>query len=263
MSIVNLPSGYRQAEYIQSSGTQFVDSGVIPTTNTKVEADIDFLSGNTTYNCVFGVGQTGSNQFVVYRLSASAMVGQVYSTKTYNSSGVTITGRHKVSLSNSQFVYGTFSTAVTAESFTYTYPIFLFALNSVGSATLHAHQKLYSCKIYNGNTLIRNFIPCINPSGVVGLYDIVNAKFYGNSGTGVFTAGPYLAVDTPANFEQILAVYLRWGAVDCEAYKIFRNGSLIGTTTDTHYIDLNAEQNETYIYTLIAYRGASPSRRRR
>ena len=53
----------------------------------------------------------------------------------------------------------------------------------------YASMKLYSCKIYNADTLVRDFIPCKNPSGTVGLYDTVNGTYYGNSGTGVFTAG--------------------------------------------------------------------------
>lgn len=50
--------------------------------------------------------------------------------------------------------------------------------------------KLYSCKILNNNNLIRNFVPCKNTSGILGLYDTVNNVFYTNAGTGTFTAGP-------------------------------------------------------------------------
>ena len=50
--------------------------------------------------------------------------------------------------------------------------------------------KLYSCKIYTGATLTRDFVPCKNPSGQAGLYDLVSGAFYGNAGTGTFTAGP-------------------------------------------------------------------------
>ena len=39
MSIVNLPSGYRQVEYIQSSGTQYVDTGFAPNQDTRCVLD--------------------------------------------------------------------------------------------------------------------------------------------------------------------------------------------------------------------------------
>lgn len=182
-----LPEGYTQLEYIEGTGTQYVDTKFIPTPNTKVEIDIDFLAANNTYNCVFGVSQTGSDQFVVYR-NGTNMVGQV-STGTYSTSGITNTGRNSCSLSNSLFTYGAYSAAVAAKNFTYTYTLFLFAMNSKGNATLIAHQRLYSCRIYDNGVLIRNYIPCKNASGAVGLYDLVNGVFYDNAGTGAFVAG--------------------------------------------------------------------------
>ena len=48
-------------------------------------------------------------------------------------------------------------------------------------------MNLYSCQIYDNGTLVRDFVPCINGSGEVGLYDLVGKQFYGNAGTGVFT----------------------------------------------------------------------------
>lgn len=55
-------------------------------------------------------------------------------------------------------------------------------------------MRLYSCKIwktiaYEGTPLVRDFIPCKNASGDVGLWDDVNSVFYGNAGTGTFIAG--------------------------------------------------------------------------
>lgn len=55
-------------------------------------------------------------------------------------------------------------------------------------------MRLYSCKIwkttaFEGVPLIRDFIPCKNASGEVGLWDDVNSVFYGNAGTGAFIAG--------------------------------------------------------------------------
>lgn len=46
--------------------------------------------------------------------------------------------------------------------------------------------ELYQCQIYDGNTLIRNFIPDYR-NGEYGLYDTVNRQFYGNDGEGEFS----------------------------------------------------------------------------
>ena len=67
--------------------------------------------------------------------------------------------------------------------------MFLLALNNAGSAQYFLNAKLYSCDIYDNDVLVRDFVPCKNPSGVIGLYDVVNGVFYQNAGTGEFTAG--------------------------------------------------------------------------
>lgn len=48
--------------------------------------------------------------------------------------------------------------------------------------------KVYYLKIYDGDTLVRDFVPYINSSGESGLYDKVTRQFYGNSGDGTFEA---------------------------------------------------------------------------
>jgi hypothetical protein len=50
-----------------------------------------------------------------------------------------------------------------------------------------ASAKVYYCKIWDGDTLIRDFQPVVNDDGEIGLYDVVNAQFYGNIGTGTFS----------------------------------------------------------------------------
>ena len=61
--------------------------------------------------------------------------------------------------------------------------------------------KIFSCNIYEDNICIRNFIPCyctttvidVNnkqcESGTIGMYDLVEGKFYTNQGTGEFLKG--------------------------------------------------------------------------
>ena len=62
-------------------------------------------------------------------------------------------------------------------------------------------EKVYNCQIYDGITIIRNFIPCYATTPVtsvtgkqcsentIGLYDFVEGKFYTNQGTGEFLKG--------------------------------------------------------------------------
>lgn len=48
--------------------------------------------------------------------------------------------------------------------------------------------KLYYLKIYDGNTLVRDFAPFVMQNGECGLYDNVTKRFFGNDGSGTFEA---------------------------------------------------------------------------
>ena len=63
----------------------------------------------------------------------------------------------------------------------------IFSLvSSDGSPAAPCYAKLYAGNVVQNGQIIRNFVPCINPSGEIGLYDFVTKRFYGNAGTGEF-----------------------------------------------------------------------------
>lgn len=54
--------------------------------------------------------------------------------------------------------------------------------------------ELYQCQIYDGETLVRNFFPCIRGEEF-GLWDTVTQQFYGNEGNGEFS-GEIITIDS-------------------------------------------------------------------
>ena len=67
----------------------------------------------------------------------------------------------------------------------------LFALNT-GSVVPCKNTKIYSCKLYDNDVLVRDFIPVLDKDGTPCMYDKVEKKFYYNAGTGQFIAGPMI-----------------------------------------------------------------------
>ena len=65
-------------------------------------------------------------------------------------------------------------------------PLYLFCTNTNDSPLVFAKMNLYTCKIYDNDKIVRNYIPCVNPSGKAGLFDLVESKFYENKGSGEF-----------------------------------------------------------------------------
>ena len=186
-----LPSEYQQVEYIESSGTQYIDTGFKPNNNTTFSLTFQ-ISSTTTTQGIFGVGDSSLSKS--YRLGMSAS-GYFYFAKrgtqfngASNSSNTSKNTfelkNNKVYLNGSEYITITDTDTYQCENNAY---IFFFG----GSTTItKASGKLYSCKIYDNSVLVRNFIPCYRKSdNVIGLYDLVNGTFYTNAGTGTFTKG--------------------------------------------------------------------------
>lgn len=184
-----LPEGYTQLNYIQSTGTQYIDTGVVPEINTKITIDFDVVSaGDDDVIC----GVVSPNVCVGYstaRIFGSFKNGTGLSVDV----NTTVVGSHSAEVSNGTFVLDGTSHAFSAvSSYSTTRSIFLFA-GSYSYAPDGAYgkvkAKVFSCKLYDGAVAVRNYIPCKNPSNEIGLYDLVTKEFYGNAGTGTFIAG--------------------------------------------------------------------------
>lgn len=191
-----LPDNYTQLEYIQSNGTQYINTGFKPTGNTRVVVDFLAYNQTTAQQGIFGSRSGVSNRFTLFTGHSTTSLQVDYNTEKSLAdqdvaiSGLDLTKRVAISMSNKLVIDGTTVSSTAIKSFTSTYDMYLFANNNIGVVQLPSSLNLYSCAIYNDNTLVRNFVPCKNPDGVVGLYDSVNSQFYQNAGTGSFIAGP-------------------------------------------------------------------------
>lgn len=185
------PNRISPLNYIQSSGTQYIDTGIKPNQNTKVVVDFECASGSSSDPTVFGAWKSQISDAFVFLLTAD--LGNYYGfygTNLINKGGA-YSGRHTVTADKNTWSIddvsvGTFSAA----TFQCSYPMFLFAYNNGGSAgNLNASIKIFSCQIYDNGALVRDFVPRYDQAGVACLYDKVEKKYYYNAGTGTFTAG--------------------------------------------------------------------------
>lgn len=182
-----LPSNFTQLEYIESSGTQYVDTNFKPNNNTKFVVDIQ-VSNNACH--VFGARTAYKNKALcLYWKSNSAAAIQVGDTQ-FNVGAFDETARHLVSMTATQlYLDNNLQTSYSTDAFQCEQNAWLMSCYA-SSESEYAVGKLYSCQMYDGDVLIRNFIPCKNAAGEVGLWDDVNSEFYGNAGTGTFATGP-------------------------------------------------------------------------
>lgn len=181
---MSLPSGYTRLEYIGSSGTQWVDTGFKPDNNTKIEMRVQCAQ---TANAAFFGGATTYPQNAFECFTTGAVFGgwTYWNHVLYSDDFINI-----VMSADGLYKDNTKLTSFGEATFTSPNNLALFARNRNDGTDEYMTGKTESCKIYDNGTLIRDFIPCKNASGAVGLWDDVGSQFYGNAGTGAFTAGP-------------------------------------------------------------------------
>lgn len=193
--MASLPSGYTKLEYIESSGTQYIDTGVssFPAQSTRVILDVNWLSG---LGCYFGCTQSQRNWYVEAFQSTKIYSGFLDESRSANIA--TVIGRYTVDKNGASTNVNGVKIDHAGANTSISKSIYLLANNgSSGVSGIADAARIYSCKISSSSGLIRQFVPCKNSSGEVGLYDEVNDVFYGNAGTGVFIAGPEVPISGP------------------------------------------------------------------
>ena len=185
-----LPNGYTELEYIQSSGTQYIDTGLKPNQDTRVVTKFDMIQTDTAWRKLWGSGSGSYNLDFALWNSGTTKLQSYYGTKTNNAVPITSMSLN-VDANKNIWKYSGETITFDKNNFTCAYSMYIFNVNKDdNSQYFPGMMKLYLFKIYDNDVLVRDFIPCKNPSGVIGLYDLVNNQFYQNAGTGTFIAGP-------------------------------------------------------------------------
>lgn len=187
---VELPDGYTQVAYLQSTGSQYIDTGVQGDSDVRVTADFEITAFGSGTTFIFGAQGTDSVRYTLGMTSAGVFRSDFGSAMT-SGSAASLNTRYSADKNGNVCSVGGQTLTSAAATFTGTTNIYLFGRSY--SSVSCSQIKMYRCKMYKAGTLIRDFVPCKNPDGVAGLYDIVNGKFYTTS-----TAAPL-----PAGYTQI------------------------------------------------------------
>ena len=195
---ITLPAGYTRLEYIQSTGTQYIDTGVKGNLSTKVVLDLQIPAYNDN-GYILGTRTAQNTNAFVIGSNSGKFVSATYPFAQFDSVNPTVVqqapnfdlNRHVYELSSNGFyIDGVLRTSYSnPTSFTTQENLTLFGRYHSGTFA-YGVFRAYGLKLYENNVLVRNFIPAKNSSNVVGMYDIVNNSFYQKQGSGDFIAGP-------------------------------------------------------------------------
>ena len=177
----------RRLQYLESTGTQYINTGVLPDFANGDSIAIRFYSAAYTgaAPCVFGSRESGVRNGV-YCLAGSGLTAA--DSEGYSSVALQLSaGDHTLSVSDTAVVYDGTSNAMPRHV-TSGLPMFLFALNNYGTGTygIYNGMRLYDWKYYRAGTLAQHLIPVMDKNGVPCLFDTVTRTMKRNAGTGTF-----------------------------------------------------------------------------
>ena len=192
-----LPAGYTQLEYLESTGTQYIDTNTYLNASSKIE--FKFMTDAVNNYAVFGASNGSyyndgeislfyntsvieavvpdSNTISHVIFPRPVLLSDTAYTISYDKNNLVVNG-----VAQASDWYSEYMGQKTA---------YLFASNRGASSWIGGNTKIYWFKIYNNKSLVRDFIPARRDSdGELGMYDLVSSTFFTNSGTGEFIAGP-------------------------------------------------------------------------
>ena len=192
-----LPSNYQEVEYIQSSGTQYIDTGVVATSGFEIDIKINIDTVTGSWAPILSAHELSAPYKRNFMAYTSSKKMEIDAGDKITQTSVTLTGDDVIKASNVENnfylnINGTnYTPTVTTAASNLAYSgRTMHLLHSNGYDFGYTSGKVYYCKITVDGTLVRSFVPCYRKSdNIVGLYDLVNGVFYTNAGTGNFAKG--------------------------------------------------------------------------
>ena len=187
---------YTRIEYLESTGTQWIDTGFVPTVNSVMETDYQFTQSparGTSYQ----IGAGSDNNATRFRfIIGNSTVGISCSLGTnIDFQNINSLDRHilRIDTPNKTCFIDGYTIQQTNNAFAGSdgRSFYLFNLNNGSSIYKHPARVFY-LKFWDNNSQVRDMIPVLDKNGTPCMFDKVEHKFYYNAGTGDFIAGPVI-----------------------------------------------------------------------
>ena len=163
---------YTKLAYIESTGTQYIDTEYVFKNKPKVTGNIMVTSGNdrdimgTPLNIPGCFIIDFNNAILYYRYSSTS--------STQMNTGIQIGNWYNMEFSNKVMVDGVEKGTIANYDFSSNTQSFL-----IGKGRSYGYARYKEIKMYDGNELVRDLVPCYSKSkDEAGMIDIINRKFY-------------------------------------------------------------------------------------
>lgn len=207
-----LPIEYQEVEYLESTGTQYIDLGIHAESAATTEYDIVFMMLTDLQHSVMGYAiRSGNNTYgqdgLIYKTAYytdTPNLGYYFAESIqplYLQNDISLNTKYTVKFNTSAHklnINGTDVETCTSESRTSNYNMILFGHMWQGDTVTPqglGNTRIYSFVKKNNSTNVKSIdlVPCYRKEDeVAGFYDMVDHDFYTNAGTGTFVVGPNL-----------------------------------------------------------------------
>ena len=183
---IKLPEGYTALEYIQSSGTQYIDTGRKLTQDSDITIDFKLINNNKSVGILGSRESARKNNIGLFR-DGGLFVGDFSEYPKYRFKTNSSFNRTKIRMNKTGvLVNGVLNTSWSGvANFETPTNGLIFDVGNNNWTGNKAVMQLYSYT--DGNT--QKLVPCLDTEGVPCMYDLVSQKPFYNAGTGSFTWG--------------------------------------------------------------------------
>ena len=193
-----MPDSYMLLEYIDSDGTQYIDTKIVGRSGISMEMDMEILVW--TQNLIAGSrgsqgrfylagvnanpNNTSSYGWLLGYSDYTTVSNQEPRTNTRYTIHSTLKAGEQSLIVNGENVITRSDDIVVDTGRT----IYICGYNN-GGIQSPSGIRIYGLKLYYEDTLVRDYVPVKNSSGVPGLFDKVDGVFYPSNSDTPFTAG--------------------------------------------------------------------------
>lgn len=176
-----LPIGYKRLEYVESDGTNHIDTGVIGKSGLSCEGRMSFVVVPNDSTFIGSRRDNGDTRLYLlhYFQKPTYGYGEYYQCGTAAKANTIYDFATILKVGEQRFTWngGVIGTNNLTDELNTGYTMYIFALNQANAQKWPTKGRLYYLKIWENDVLVRDYIPCMNKEGVCGLWDKVNSTF--------------------------------------------------------------------------------------
>ena len=184
-----LPEGYTALEYIQSSGTQYIDTGRKLTQDSNITIDFKIIGEINRNAGIFGSRESASknNLALFQQTSPNEFICDFSEFQQHRFRATLSSERIKIRMNKTGIWVNDILKKTWSDVANFETPTngLIFDIGNNNGTGNKAVMRLYSYADGNAQKLV----PCLDANGVPCLYDLISKTAFYNQGSGSFTWG--------------------------------------------------------------------------